>query len=113
MNDSSDGNTAEPAASALPAEVLPMVPVATPRASAAWKWALAVAVVLGGTALMAARLHDVQRELQKVQQRADELAAQRQQDAVHLHEFEDRIEATARRTEQLDQKRTVFAGRGP
>jgi uncharacterized protein HemX len=79
-----------------------------------WTWIAVLAALLVTGAVVVAQLQDQQRALaQQLQQRADELAGQHQRDQAQLREVEERIAATARRTEQLEQQLTVFAGRDP
>ena len=79
--------------------------------SALWIAVLALAVVAAAGALAAARLAEIKREQQAVQQRFEELTAQRARDLGGLRDLEERVAASAHRTEQLEQQLTVLAGR--
>jgi len=85
---------------------------AVPRSgSNLWIWALGlVALVIAG-AVVALRLTALQRDLRSVQQRSEELAALHAADVAERQALQDRIDANARRTEQLEQQLTVAAGR--
>lgn len=80
-------------------------------AASRWGWVALAAVVLVGGSVGAARLIQVQRAMQQLRQQSQDLGAQHQRDLGQIREFEERMEATARRTEQLEQELTVFAGR--
>jgi uroporphyrin-3 C-methyltransferase len=90
--------------------------VTPPRAPARapsnlWKWLLALAALAAAGVLATARLAEVKREQQGVRQRVEELTLQHLRDLAELREFEDRVVATAHRTEQLEQQLTELAGR--
>ena len=82
-----------------------------PDRAGLWLALLALAVVAAVGALGATRLVALERQLQAMQQRLDELATLQQRDAAAQRDFEERIAATARRSEQLEQQLTVLAGR--
>jgi uroporphyrin-3 C-methyltransferase len=90
-------------------------PIAVPGPGRAapnpWKWALVIAVLASATALFGSRLTAAQRELKAMQQRTEEVVAQHLRDLAEQKALQERIEATARRTEQLEQQLTVLAGR--
>jgi len=100
-----------PAAAQPPA---PTAPVASPPArggSGLRIWVLAIAVLAAASGLLALRLAALQRELHSVQRRDEQLATLRASDAAERQALQERIEATARRTEQLEQQLTLLAGR--
>jgi uncharacterized protein HemX len=99
---------------AAPPSKLPE-PIAAPRltrsGSGAWVWALAIAVVGTAGAVVALRLAALERELHSVQQHSEEVAAQRASDLAERQALQERLEATVRRTSQLEQQLTLQAGR--
>jgi uncharacterized protein HemX len=76
-----------------------------------WKWIVLVVALLLGGSLVASRLVQLQRALEQLTQQAQAQSVQHQRDLEQIRDFEDRIGATTRRTEQLEQELTVFAGR--
>jgi uncharacterized protein HemX len=90
---------------------LTTVPARVRAPSNLWKWALAIAAVAAAGALATVRLADLKREQQAVQRQVEELTAQHVRDLAELRNFEERVAATARRTEQLEQQLTELAGR--
>ncbi len=93
--------------------VTPPAPPKDGRALKLWIWVAAGAVMVTLGALVAGRLLDFKRDVQQMRQRSEELSAQHVRDVGELRDFEDRLQSTARRTEQLEQQLTVFAGRDP
>jgi uncharacterized protein HemX len=79
--------------------------------SSVWVWALAIAVVATAGAVVALRLAALQRELRSVQHRNEELAALHANDATERQALQERVDATVRRTEQVEQQLTLLAGR--
>jgi uncharacterized protein HemX len=79
--------------------------------SSLWIWALAVAVVVAVGALVALRLTALQRELHSVQRHSEEIAALHANDVAERQALQERVDATMRRTEQLEQQLTLMAGR--
>jgi uroporphyrin-3 C-methyltransferase len=92
-------------------EQQPATPAPARRRSAAWIWALAIVVLASMGALVALRLAALQRELHGVRTRSEESAARHVNDVAELQALQDRIDATVRRTEQLEQQLTLLAGR--
>jgi uncharacterized protein HemX len=90
-------------------------PIPAPRAmrtgSSLWIWALAVAVVVAVGALVALRLTALQRELHSVQRHSEEIVALHANDVAERQALQERVDATMRRTEQLEQQLTLMAGR--
>jgi uncharacterized protein HemX len=94
----------------------PPVPPTLPEAAALpaggrWKWIVLAVVLLLGGSLMVARLLQVQHALEQLGQQAQDQSVQHQRDLEQIRDFEQRMAATTRRTEQLEQELTVFAGR--
>lgn len=87
------------------------MPAAAGAGSNPWKWALLIAVLALAGAVLGPRALTVLRQLHDVQQRTEELAAQHLRDVAEQQALQERIESTARRTEQLEQQLTVLAGR--
>jgi len=90
-------------------------PIPAPRpvrtGSSLWIWALAVAVLAAAGALVALRLAALQRELHGVQKHSEEIAALHASDVAERQALQERVDATMRRTEQLEQQLTLVAGR--
>ena len=93
----------------------PPEPIEPPRlvrtGSSAWPWVLALAVLAAAGAVVALRLAALQRELHSVKQRSEEIAALHTSDLADRQALQERFEATARRTEQLEQQLTLMSGR--
>jgi uroporphyrin-3 C-methyltransferase len=94
-----------------PFEQPPVAPAAARPASSVWIWVLSIAALAAAGALIALRLAALQRDLRSVQQRNEQLSALHVNDRVERQTLQDRIEAAAQRTEQLEQQLTVLAGR--
>jgi uroporphyrin-III C-methyltransferase len=94
-------------------EEQPTAPAAAPGGANpwVWAWALLIAVLASGAALMQVRFAGVQHELQALKQRDEELAALHTGDVAERQALQQRLDATLRRTEQLEQQLTVLAGR--
>jgi len=78
---------------------LTTVPARVRAPSNLWKWALAIAAVAAAGALATVRLADLKRDQQGVQRQLEELTAQHVRDLAELRNFEERVAATARRTD--------------
>jgi uncharacterized protein HemX len=81
------------------------------RGSGAWVWVLAVAVLAAAGLVVALRLAALQRELRGVQRHSEEIATLHASDLAERQALQERIDATVRRTEQLEQQLTLLAGR--
>ena len=77
---------------------LATVPEPARAPSNLWKWMLALVALVAAGALAAVRLAELKREQQAVQQRVEELTAQRVRDLAELSDFRDRVAATSHRT---------------
>jgi len=106
----------EPAEVQGPQEIAPVTVAAAPLAPAPQarrKWVVAGLLVAGAATLVGVRLMQMQRALNQVEQRLEELSSLHQRDQAQLHELGERAAATALRTEQLEQELTIFASRDP
>jgi len=76
-----------------------------------WHWIVLVVALLLGGSLVASRLFQLQHALEQLKQQTQDQNVQHQRDLEQIRDFETRMSATTRRTEQLEQELTVFAGR--
>jgi len=106
-------NELSPQAAPDPVEEQPTAPAAAPGGANpwVWAWALLIAVLTGSAVLVQARFSGVQHELQDLKQRDEEFAARHTSDVADRQALQQRLDATVRRTEQLEQQLTVLAGR--
>lgn len=93
-------------------EAAPMTRFGVPRSrSNVWLWVLGLLALAAAGAVVGLRLAALQRELHSVQQRGEELAALHANDVAERQGLQERVDAAARRTEQLEQQLTVSVGR--